>query len=153
MTNARIMRIRTVAPGNVARRSNLAKVIATITDTIAMPMSIRTVTVSISVVLSGTAGTAGAGQEIGQGDPGGILETGKTIAIAVQNTADVIQIGAGGAKRRVEATGGRKQIIIVVQIEIGTVASILSRASVRGRSRARIEIRCASPEKGRILII
>ena len=86
---------------------------------------------------AGTVRTApGTGQQIGQGDPGAVLETGKTVAIAVQNTADMVQIGAGGAKRRVEAARGRKQVIIVVQVEIGRISSIISRTAVRGRSGA-----------------
>ena len=47
-------------------------------------------------------------KKVGQGDAATILEASKTVGIAVQNTANVIQIAAGGAKRRVEATGGWK---------------------------------------------
>ena len=99
MSNSRIMRICSITPNDVSWRPNLAKVIATI----ALLMILTSIACSIraGIWLAG-------GQKVGQSDAATILEASKTVGIAVQNTANVIQIAAGGAKRRVEATGGWK---------------------------------------------
>ena len=99
MSNSRIMRICSITPSDVSWRPNLAKVIATI----ALLMILTSIACSIraGIWLAG-------GQKVGQSDAATILEASKTVGIAVQNTANVIQIAAGGAKRRVEATGGWK---------------------------------------------
>ena len=100
MSNSRIMRICSITPSDVSWRPNLAKVIATI---VALLMILTSIACSIraGIWLAG-------GQKVGQSDAATILEASKTVGIAVQNTANVIQIAAGGAKRRVEATGGWK---------------------------------------------
>ena len=74
-------------------------------------------------------------EQVGQGDavasaPAGIGLEAKTVGggggvvAAAQNTADVVQVAAGGAEGAVEAARGREQVVVAVRRSIGVFVHV-----------------------------